>query len=66
VTAFDEAVVRAFIARTQFGDDSLAYHQALDAMEVARVPRYKALKTCSRCGRPGHNVTTCENLGGDR
>lgn len=66
MTAFEEATVRAFLARTQLGADSVEYHQALDAMEAARVPRYKAPRPCARCGDPGHRSTTCANLGGDR
>lgn len=60
MTAFDTALVRAFLARTQLGERSPEYRDALEEMERERPV---AIGTrCSRCARPGHTRRTCGNL----
>lgn len=56
MTAFDTALVRAFLARTQLGAASPEYRDALAEMERER-PR----NLCARCRLPGHDVRTCAN-----
>jgi hypothetical protein len=61
VTPFQRACVAAFWARINHGEASTEYTEALLEMQRQR-PYGSNRRGCGRCGRAGHNSTTCGNL----